>query len=154
MDDSEPEPLPIRVGMSLEEAERVFDCGDVGAHGLEQGDGRSHVGHLPQRAVCEGQPLWDRPLLQRSAAIRSGIIVHMAEETHREKPPCAEQQRLMAVVQGHLIEISKLTRATAEALANGNENFAAEVDKLVDIEFGKKERAMGALHQHRKDHGC
>jgi hypothetical protein len=24
----------------------------------------------------------------------------------------------------------------------------------VDVELGKKERAMGALHQHRKEHGC
>ena len=52
------------------------------------------------------------------------------------------------------MRISELTRATAEALRNGNENFAAELDKQVDIEFGKKERAMGALHQHRKEHGC
>jgi hypothetical protein len=60
----------------------------------------------------------------------------------------------MAGVQDHLMQISQLTRAVAEALANGNENFAAELDKQVDLEFGKKERAMGALHQHRKEHGC
>jgi hypothetical protein len=24
----------------------------------------------------------------------------------------------------------------------------------VDIELGLKERGMGALHQHRKEHGC
>jgi hypothetical protein len=76
----------------------------------------------------------------------------MPEQT--QKPPCHDQQKLMADVQDHLMQISQLTRAVAEALANGNENFAAELDKQVDLELGKKERAMGALHQHRKEHGC
>jgi hypothetical protein len=60
----------------------------------------------------------------------------------------------MANVQEHLMQISKLTRAVSEALTNGHENFAAELDKQVELEFGRKERAMGALHQHRKEHGC
>ena len=78
----------------------------------------------------------------------------MPEQTPERKPPCPDQQKLMADVQDHLMQISQLTRAVAEALANGNENFAAELDKQVDLELGKKERAMGALHQHRKEHGC
>ena len=78
----------------------------------------------------------------------------MSEETKESKPPCVQQQKLMSDVQDHLIQISELTRAIAEALANGNENFAAELDKQVDAELGKKERAMGALHQHRAEHGC
>jgi hypothetical protein len=49
----------------------------------------------------------------------------------------------MAQVQEHLMQISQLSRAVAEALANGNENFAAELDRQVDVELGKKERAMG-----------
>jgi hypothetical protein len=28
-----------------------------------------------------------------------------------------------------------------------------ELDKQVEVELGVKERAMGALHQHRKEHG-
>jgi hypothetical protein len=68
--------------------------------------------------------------------------------------PCLQQQELIDKVQEHLMRISELTRATAEALRNGNENFAAELDKQVDLEFGRKERAMGALQQHRKEHGC
>ena len=68
--------------------------------------------------------------------------------------PCPRQQELMEDVQRHLIRISELTRSIAEALANGNESFAAELDKEVDLELGRKERAMGALHQHRKEHGC
>ena len=78
----------------------------------------------------------------------------MAEEQSDRKVPCAEEERLIAVVQGHLREISRLTRATSQALTNGNENFAAALDMQLELEFGKKERAMGALHQHRKEHGC
>jgi hypothetical protein len=52
----------------------------------------------------------------------------MPEQTTERKLPCHDQQKLMADVQGHLMQISQLTRAVAEALANGNENFAAELD--------------------------
>ena len=68
--------------------------------------------------------------------------------------PCLLQQQLIEEVQRHLIRISELTRAVAEALASKHENLAAELDRQVDIEFGLKERGMGALHQHRKEHGC
>lgn len=49
---------------------------------------------------------------------------------------------------------SELTRGIAEALKNHDGIFAAELDKQVDLEFGLKERGMGALHQHGKEHGC
>jgi hypothetical protein len=68
--------------------------------------------------------------------------------------PCIRQQELIEKVQVHLIRISELTRAIAEAIGNGNENLAAQLDKQVDSEFGLKERAMGALHEHRAEHGC
>jgi hypothetical protein len=38
---------------------------------------------------------------------------------------------------------ANLQTLVAEALANGNEKSAAELHKQVDLEFGKKERAMG-----------
>ena len=63
-----------------------------------------------------------------------------------EKPcSCLRQQELIEEVQRHLIRISELTRTIAEALASGNEHFAAELDKEVDLELGRKERGMGAL---------
>jgi hypothetical protein len=67
---------------------------------------------------------------------------------------CAEQQRLMKEVQCHLIRISELSRATVEAVAARNENLTRELDKQVEAELGEKERALGALRQHRLDHGC
>lgn len=52
------------------------------------------------------------------------------------------------------MRISELTRSIADALTNGDEDSASELDKQVDLEFGRKERAMGALHEHRREHGC
>ncbi len=71
-------------------------------------------------------------------------------------PPlvCSRQQELITKAQQHLMRISELTRSISEALANGNENLAAELDKQVDMELGLKERTMGALHEHRREHGC
>jgi len=72
----------------------------------------------------------------------------------RHKGPCPSQQELLAKARGHLMRISELARSVAEALAIGDEDRAAELDKQIDLELGMKERAMGAIHQHRKDHGC
>ena len=52
----------------------------------------------------------------------------MSDEPSQHKPPCLAQQ-LITAVQDHLMQVCKLTRAIAEALTNGNENFAAELDK-------------------------
>jgi len=67
---------------------------------------------------------------------------------------CAQKQTLMQHVQDHLIRIAELSRATAEAIANEAENLVRELDKQVEREIGAKERCLGALRQHRHDHGC
>jgi hypothetical protein len=72
----------------------------------------------------------------------------------RHQKPCPRQQELIEDVQRHLIRIPELTRDALEARANRNENLAAELDKQVDLELWLAERNMGALHQHRKEHGC
>jgi hypothetical protein len=68
--------------------------------------------------------------------------------------PCLEQQRLMAAVQAHLLTIAELSRRTADAVAHRNENLTRELDLQVEKAIGEKERALGALRQHRQDHGC
>ena len=67
---------------------------------------------------------------------------------------CAEQQGLIADVQQHLIRIIELSKALSDALANGDEDLARTIDQETEKELGAKERALGALRQHRKDHGC
>jgi hypothetical protein len=67
---------------------------------------------------------------------------------------CPEQVRLMVKVQQHLMRIAELSHAAADAAANRNENLVREIDKQIENELGANERALGALHQHRKEHGC
>jgi len=70
------------------------------------------------------------------------------------KGPCAHQQELIEVVRKHLARIAELSRDTAEALAAGEMGRAMEFDKEIELELGEKERDMGALHEHKKEHGC
>ena len=69
-------------------------------------------------------------------------------------PPCPRKQHLIEEVQRHLIRISELSRATAEAIGNRTENLVSALDKQIEWEVGAKERALGALQQHRLEHGC
>src|SRR5258708_2066715 len=103
--------------------------------------GRSRSLRLDRAAESPG------PLRERSRRL---VACRMPEQ----QKPCPREQELIADVQHHLMRISELTRDIAEGLAKGHENLAAELDKQVDLEIGAKERGMGALHQHRKEHGC
>jgi hypothetical protein len=67
---------------------------------------------------------------------------------------CSEQLRLMENVSQHLRRIAELGRAAADAVANSNENLAREHDMQLENELGAKERSLGALRQHREEHGC
>jgi hypothetical protein len=69
-------------------------------------------------------------------------------------PPCLEQQKLIETVQSHLEQLSVLSRAAKYALGDRNEGLAAQIDQQIEEELGRKERAMGALRQHRTEHGC
>ncbi len=52
------------------------------------------------------------------------------------------------------MRIAQLAHATADAIAAGNQQLALELDKEAESEIGRKQRALGALRQHRSDHGC
>ncbi len=60
----------------------------------------------------------------------------------------------MDKVQEHLMKIAELSKATALAVQNRNENLTRELDRQTEQELGAKERALGASRQHRADHGC
>lgn len=67
---------------------------------------------------------------------------------------CERQRQLIMHVHGHLMRISELSRAAAEAVVNRHENLARELDQELEKELGAKERALGALYEHRNEHGC
>jgi hypothetical protein len=67
---------------------------------------------------------------------------------------CQRQQELIAETQSHLLRLSELSRAQAEALIHGSENLVMEIDQQIETTLGEKERALGALKEHRREHGC
>lgn len=68
--------------------------------------------------------------------------------------PCVVKQQLIDVVQKHLIRLSHLAKETAEALRRGDNGRVDETDREIERELGEKERAMGALREHSREHGC
>ena len=67
---------------------------------------------------------------------------------------CPQQHQLLKAVQQHLIRSAALTCAATEALAQQNQHLLRQLDRQVDREAGENERALGALRQHREEHGC
>ena len=67
---------------------------------------------------------------------------------------CIKQQDLIADVERILDKIAKLARMEADSLRTQTENTWYEIDKQIELAIGEKERAIGALREHRKEHGC
>lgn len=60
----------------------------------------------------------------------------------------------MDEVQERLIALADLAREEAEAIRRQDDHAADEVDKRIEHMLGLKERAMGALREHAREHGC
>jgi hypothetical protein len=67
---------------------------------------------------------------------------------------CPEQERLRAVVHDILQQIDKLNREQIDALNAWDYERLMAIDKELESLIGSKERAYGALFQHRNDHAC
>ena len=67
---------------------------------------------------------------------------------------CLEKQELIAQVESCLERIAKLARAGVDVLRDELEEDWLEIDRQIEAAFGEKERSVGALRQHRKEHGC
>jgi hypothetical protein len=67
---------------------------------------------------------------------------------------CAEQQQLLKTAQEHLIRIAQLRCAATDALANKNVNLLRQLDRKVERAWDENKRVVGALCQHREEHGC
>jgi hypothetical protein len=71
-----------------------------------------------------------------------------------EEQICSRRQELIEEVQGHLIRLAELAREEAAVMGGQDQTRWLEVDKRIENTLGEKERAMGALNEHRKEHGC
>jgi hypothetical protein len=74
--------------------------------------------------------------------------------TDDESMRCEEQQRLAEIVQQTLATLAQLAHAEQRAVQSGDDQLIIAIDKQIESVMGEKERGMGALRQHRLEHGC
>lgn len=67
---------------------------------------------------------------------------------------CETQQKLAAEVQRYLSVLVDLAQAEREALRSRDDGLIMTIDRQIENAVGEKERAMGALRHHRREHGC
>ena len=65
-----------------------------------------------------------------------------------------EYEQLAAKVADALRRLVDLTTASLGAYRNSNQTEFMKIDKELENTVGEKERAIGALRQHAKEHGC
>lgn len=67
---------------------------------------------------------------------------------------CPEQDRLSAQTIEILGRIARTSQEQVTALKHGDQIALMHLDKELERLVGEKERAFGALKQHRQEHGC
>lgn len=67
---------------------------------------------------------------------------------------CDARLQLEAHVRNILRELAVLAGEEADLIASGDQSRMDAVDQKLENVLGEKERAIGALKQHRAEHGC
>lgn len=67
---------------------------------------------------------------------------------------CNTNRELLKAVVANLDEITKLSKAQAEARTKGDDALATQLDEQLDVRYAEKERSVGAWQQHVREHGC
>jgi len=67
---------------------------------------------------------------------------------------CRKQQELRQAVTAVLERIDTLTRRQIEAMDRRDYDQLMALDRELEAAFGEKERAFGALKEHRTEHNC
>jgi hypothetical protein len=67
---------------------------------------------------------------------------------------CVEYTRLEAEVEDCLKKLRDLTTLQLEVFRSRNYPSFARLDRELELAVGTKERAIGGLHQHAKEHKC
>lgn len=67
---------------------------------------------------------------------------------------CAEYNELTKNVELVLERIAEIARKQRYALDTGNRAEFTRLDRELELALGEKERAIGAMTQHGRDHGC
>jgi hypothetical protein len=67
---------------------------------------------------------------------------------------CPKNVELTNAVNSILAKIVELTTAQLTAFQNGQHAEMMRLDKQLENAIGEKERSIGALSEHRKEHAC
>jgi len=67
---------------------------------------------------------------------------------------CAEHDRLRSDVENVLVNLAQVTMLLLELFRADDSEKYLHLDKELELTFGEKERAVGALRQHIKEHKC
>ncbi len=67
---------------------------------------------------------------------------------------CPRQNELRHATTAALSKIESLASEQLKALQFGQDSKMAALDKQIELAFGEKERAFGALRAHREEHRC
>ena len=68
--------------------------------------------------------------------------------------PCVTKGDLIRNVQRALTDLSELVGRQREAVWKGMSEDVRDIDRNIELKFGEKQRAIGALEVHQQDHGC
>lgn len=67
---------------------------------------------------------------------------------------CPVEERLAETVSGILTHLIELTTAQLHSFREHRDEDLSRLDKELENAMGEKERAIGALDEHRKEHWC
>jgi hypothetical protein len=69
-------------------------------------------------------------------------------------PKCPELAGLQSDVENVLANLAQITTLQLELFRAGNMQDRRRLDRELELTVGKKERSIGALRQHIKEHNC
>lgn len=72
-------------------------------------------------------------------------------------PVCEQKTALIGHVQtviSEMVHLMQRSRELVDTIGTSAENTLMELDRQIEMKFGEKERAMGALQHHQREHGC
>ena len=71
-----------------------------------------------------------------------------------EQSACTRQQELIREVIARLSRLAVLAHEETRALTQGHGESWKQIDQEIENVIGEKERCIGALNEHRLEHGC
>ena len=69
-------------------------------------------------------------------------------------PECKELNRLIAVLESAVANLAQQTTLLLDLIRARDLHSWGQLDRQLELTLGEKERALGALRQHIRDHQC